>query len=106
MLASLGAKTGVLRRQLADVGGQLQTFNRDQLRIAVLARDVELCQADYRKYSSASSSPASTRRLPPSGCRTSAWSSRPATSPGPCGRKGPQPGAGVLLGLVGASGRR
>ena len=49
-LASLGAKTGVLRQQLAQVNGQLKTFNRDQLRIAVLARDVELCQADYRKY--------------------------------------------------------
>jgi uncharacterized protein involved in exopolysaccharide biosynthesis len=50
LLASLGAKTGVLRRQLAEVSGQLQTLNRDQLRIALLARDVELCQADYRKY--------------------------------------------------------
>ncbi len=51
LLASLEAKAGVLRRQLADAGGRLRTFNRDQLRVATLAREVELCQADYRKYS-------------------------------------------------------
>ncbi len=50
LLASLQAKTGVLRGQVAEVRGQLKTFNGDQMRIAALLRDVELRQADYRKY--------------------------------------------------------
>ncbi len=50
-LASLQARAGVLRRQTADLREQLKTFGADELRIAQLQREVELCQANYRKYS-------------------------------------------------------
>jgi uncharacterized protein involved in exopolysaccharide biosynthesis len=51
LLASWQSRAGVLGNQLAQVRGQLRAFNEDQLRIAQLERDVELCQANYRKYS-------------------------------------------------------
>ena len=50
-LASLQARAAVLRRQTADLRGQLKAFGEGELRIAQLQREVELCQANYRKYS-------------------------------------------------------
>ena len=50
-LASLQARAAVLRRQTAELRGQLKAFGEDELRIAQLQREVELCQANYRKYS-------------------------------------------------------
>ena len=50
-LASLQARAGALRRQTADIRGQLKAFGAAELRIAQLQREVELCQVNYRKYS-------------------------------------------------------
>jgi polysaccharide biosynthesis protein PslE len=49
-LASLQAKSGTLQRQLAGVRGELKSLNENELRIAKLQREVELCQVSYRKY--------------------------------------------------------
>ena len=51
-LASLQARAAALRRQTADLRGQLKAFGEDALRIAQLQRDVDLCQTNYCKYSS------------------------------------------------------
>ena len=50
-LASLESKSDVLRTQLADVRRELKTFNRDEMRIARLQREIALQEADYREYS-------------------------------------------------------
>ena len=50
-LASVQAKTGALRQQLAGVRGELKTRNDSELRIARLPRDVELQRTAYAKYS-------------------------------------------------------
>jgi uncharacterized protein involved in exopolysaccharide biosynthesis len=49
-LASLRAKEKVLTTQLADARHQLQTLNKDEVRIGRLQRDVQMREADYRKY--------------------------------------------------------
>jgi len=51
LLASLQAQAGRLRTQLADVRGELGTLNENQMRLATLQREVDLLEADYRKYS-------------------------------------------------------
>ncbi|MCX5656581.1 MAG: hypothetical protein NTY65_18240, partial [Planctomycetota bacterium] len=51
LLASLQAQAGRLRTQLADVRGELGTLNENQMRLATLQREVDLLDADYRKYS-------------------------------------------------------
>ena len=50
LLAAAQAKVDVLNQQLAGVRGQLKEFNRQELLIAGLERDVDVCQANYRKY--------------------------------------------------------
>ena len=49
-LASLGSRAETLRAQLAGVRGELRSLNENELRIARLNREVELREADYRKY--------------------------------------------------------
>jgi uncharacterized protein involved in exopolysaccharide biosynthesis len=51
LLASLQAQAGRLRTQLADVRGELGSLNENQMRLATLQREVDLLEADYRKYS-------------------------------------------------------
>ena len=41
---------GVLDKQLAAVRGQMKDFNQQELLIAGLERDIDVCQATYRKY--------------------------------------------------------
>ena len=50
VLASLQAKVGTVRAQLVDVRGQLKQFNEDEFRLVALARKVDLCDAEYRRY--------------------------------------------------------
>jgi uncharacterized protein involved in exopolysaccharide biosynthesis len=50
VLESQQAKTATLRRQLADVRGELKGLNDNELRVATLDREVELQQATYRRY--------------------------------------------------------
>ncbi|MDY0167176.1 MAG: GNVR domain-containing protein [Thermoguttaceae bacterium] len=50
LLESLTAKTGALQRQLAEARGQIETLSAEELRIARLTREIELREADYRKY--------------------------------------------------------
>jgi uncharacterized protein involved in exopolysaccharide biosynthesis len=49
-LASLEAQAEQVRAQLAVVRKELTTLNENELRLAVLQRDVDLIEADYRKY--------------------------------------------------------
>ncbi len=49
-LASLAAQTEQLRAQLATVRKELNTLNENEVRLAALQRDVDLIEADYRKY--------------------------------------------------------
>jgi len=50
LLASLQAKAGVLQDQLAVVQSELKTLNENDLQIAELQREIELYEANYRKY--------------------------------------------------------
>ncbi|MDZ7616922.1 MAG: GNVR domain-containing protein, partial [Patescibacteria group bacterium] len=50
LLESLTAKAATVQRQLADVRSQLRSLNTDGLRLANLEREIELREADYRKY--------------------------------------------------------
>ncbi|MEN6459148.1 MAG: hypothetical protein ABFC63_09470 [Thermoguttaceae bacterium] len=50
-LASLRAQSDQLRTQLAMVRGALRKLNGDELRLATKQREVDLLEADYRKYS-------------------------------------------------------
>ena len=50
-LASLEAQADQMRAQLAVVRKELTTLNENELRLAALQRDVDLLEADYRKYS-------------------------------------------------------
>ena len=49
-LAALNAKTELLKSQLTDVRGTLKMLNTNEIRIAQLTREIELHEADYRKY--------------------------------------------------------
>jgi uncharacterized protein involved in exopolysaccharide biosynthesis len=49
-LAALEAKTESLTSQLADVRNSMETLNANEVRIAHLTREIELHEADYRKY--------------------------------------------------------
>ena len=51
LLASLRAQSGQLKTQLAAVRGELSKLNEDELRLAATQREVDLLEADYRKYS-------------------------------------------------------
>ncbi len=51
ILHSLTAKTEILNRQSADVRSQLNSLNTEELALAKLEREIELREADYRKYS-------------------------------------------------------
>ena len=51
VLAALQAKAVALGGQLAAVRSELKDFNENELRIANLQREIELDQANYRKYS-------------------------------------------------------
>jgi len=51
VLASLRAKAATLQTQLADVRGQMKTFNENQWQIAKLQREIDIQEAEYRKYS-------------------------------------------------------
>jgi uncharacterized protein involved in exopolysaccharide biosynthesis len=51
VLASLRAKAATLQTQLADVRGQMKAFNENQWQIARLQREIDIQEADYRKYS-------------------------------------------------------
>lgn len=50
LLEALQAKTASLEKQLADVRGSLKTLNANEIRITHLNREIDLCEADYRKY--------------------------------------------------------
>jgi polysaccharide biosynthesis protein PslE len=50
-LAALQKKTESLRTQLAGVRKELATLNENEIRVASLQREVDLLEADYRKYS-------------------------------------------------------
>jgi uncharacterized protein involved in exopolysaccharide biosynthesis len=50
VLASLRARAGSLRTELAGERQRLDQFSRDQLRVARLQREVDLQDAHYRKY--------------------------------------------------------
>jgi uncharacterized protein involved in exopolysaccharide biosynthesis len=50
LLAALEARAEVLRAQLARERTRLKQFNRDQLAVARLKREVDLQEAHYRKY--------------------------------------------------------
>ena len=47
----MAEQNGRAQQSVGPGAGQLKAFNENQLRIAQLSRDVELCQANYRKYS-------------------------------------------------------
>ena len=51
LLASYRAKAEKLRTQLADTRGKLSELNRSEHEVAQLAREVDLNDASYRKYS-------------------------------------------------------
>lgn len=51
LLAGYQAEAAAVDSQLADARRHLQQFNRDDLRIASLARDVELLESSYRRAS-------------------------------------------------------
>jgi polysaccharide biosynthesis protein PslE len=51
LLAAHETEVTALRDQLAQLKGQLKTFNENDLRIAALQREVELSTASYRRYS-------------------------------------------------------
>ena len=48
--ASLQSETAALGSQVAQLTEQLKTFNRNEMRIAALQREVEISTASYRKY--------------------------------------------------------
>lgn len=50
LLAGSQTKDGMLTRQLVDLRGQVKDFNQQELMIAGLERDIDVCQATYRKY--------------------------------------------------------
>jgi uncharacterized protein involved in exopolysaccharide biosynthesis len=50
VLASLKARAGALRMQLAAERARLKKLNSDQMRLARLQREVELHESHYRKY--------------------------------------------------------
>jgi uncharacterized protein involved in exopolysaccharide biosynthesis len=50
LLAALQAKTKSLESQLAELRGSLEELNFNETLIAQLTREIELCDADYRKY--------------------------------------------------------
>ncbi len=50
VLESLTARTGALQRQLSEVRGQIQALTIGELQIAKLQREIDLREADYRKY--------------------------------------------------------
>jgi polysaccharide biosynthesis protein PslE len=50
-LAALRAKEDQLRGQLVSTTAQLQSFNKMDLRVAKLQREIDLADAAYRKYS-------------------------------------------------------
>ena len=51
VLESLSAKTETLKRQSAEVRSRLDSLNAEGLTLAKLEREIELREADYRKYS-------------------------------------------------------
>ncbi|MCE5267505.1 MAG: hypothetical protein LLG00_06425 [Planctomycetaceae bacterium] len=51
LLASLQAQSGQLKRQLTAVRSELTKLNDDELRLAATQREIDLIEADYRKYS-------------------------------------------------------
>ncbi len=50
LLAGFQAKNGVLTGQLATVRSQMKDFNQQELLIAGLERDIDVCQATFHKY--------------------------------------------------------
>jgi polysaccharide biosynthesis protein PslE len=51
VLASSRAQAQQLRTQLTDVRSELAALNENEMHIAALQRDIDLIEADYRKYS-------------------------------------------------------
>lgn len=49
--AALQAKAGALREQLASAREELKTLNETEIRLARLQREMEIQEANYRKYS-------------------------------------------------------
>ena len=49
-LIAMEAKAESLKNQLADVRSSLEALNKNEIRITELKREIELCEADYRKY--------------------------------------------------------
>ena len=50
-LAALRAEGASRRAEVAELRNRLKTFNEDELTVARLQREVDLCAANYRKYS-------------------------------------------------------
>jgi len=51
VLSSLRAKAGVLRQQLLAARAAVRTLNQNEMQIAKLQREIDLFDANYRKYS-------------------------------------------------------
>lgn len=51
VLASLNARTRELRSQLSLARDELKVFNKNELQVAELEREVEMLDGEYRKYS-------------------------------------------------------
>jgi uncharacterized protein involved in exopolysaccharide biosynthesis len=50
LLAAAQAKDDILTRQLATASSRMKDFNQQELLISGLERDIDVCQATYRKY--------------------------------------------------------
>jgi len=50
LLASLDAQTARLQSQLTTVRGELVELNKNEMRFSAIQREVDLLEADYRKY--------------------------------------------------------
>ena len=50
LMASLEARQAAIQTQLADVSRRLETINANGLRIASLVRDIQLLEANYRRF--------------------------------------------------------
>jgi polysaccharide biosynthesis protein PslE len=103
VLASLEAKAGTLREQLARVSGELKSLNDNELQIAKLQREVELQQATYRKYAAnleqaRIDQALETQRMSNISVAQPATLEPLAVSP----RKATRLGLGIVAGLLGA----
>lgn len=50
LLSASQSRNNILTRQLADARGQMKNFNQQELLISSLDREIDVCQATYRKY--------------------------------------------------------